>query len=209
MSALIAGVTLGFAAGISPGPLLSLVITTALARGFAAGLRVALAPLLTDAPIILLTLFAVRSVPAWAQSLLAGAGGLFVIYLGIDILRSAGTVELLAEQPPPVRARADWGRGALVNLLSPHPWLFWIAVGSPLLVGLAGQSAAVAAAFLLAFYLFLIGSKVAVAAAVAGGRRRLTQRWYRRLLLLSGVLLIGFGLLLLLDALRSSGVLHL
>jgi len=45
------GLGLGLAAGASPGPLLTLVVSSTLARGFGAGLRVALAPVLTDAPI--------------------------------------------------------------------------------------------------------------------------------------------------------------
>ena len=36
------GLTLGLGSGISPGPLLALVISTTLARGFKAGARVAL-----------------------------------------------------------------------------------------------------------------------------------------------------------------------
>ena len=50
------GIGLGLAAGISPGPLLTLVISTTLERGFRAGTRIAIAPLITDAPIIVVTL---------------------------------------------------------------------------------------------------------------------------------------------------------
>ena len=51
-----AGAALGLSAGFSPGPLLTLVLTETLHHGVKAGIRVALAPMITDAPIIVLTL---------------------------------------------------------------------------------------------------------------------------------------------------------
>ena len=42
MEAILLAFSLGLAAGLSPGPLLTLVVSTSLARGFGAGLRVAL-----------------------------------------------------------------------------------------------------------------------------------------------------------------------
>jgi threonine/homoserine/homoserine lactone efflux protein len=54
---LIAGIILGLSAGLSPGPLLALVISQTLKHGVREGVKVALAPLITDAPIILLTFF--------------------------------------------------------------------------------------------------------------------------------------------------------
>jgi len=56
MNYLILGLTLGLSAGITPGPLLTLVITASLRRGWAGGLQVALAPLITDAPIIIFSI---------------------------------------------------------------------------------------------------------------------------------------------------------
>ncbi|MEL7059947.1 MAG: hypothetical protein AAGN46_07975, partial [Acidobacteriota bacterium] len=51
------GLGFGTAAGLSPGPLMTLVVATALDRGAAAGARVAMAPLITDAPVIVLAVW--------------------------------------------------------------------------------------------------------------------------------------------------------
>ncbi|MCB0044623.1 MAG: LysE family transporter [Caldilineaceae bacterium] len=199
MTALLAGLTLGLSAGISPGPLMTLVMSTTLARGLRAGLQVAAAPLVSDAPVILLTLLVFTALPPWAEAVLTGVGGLFVLFLGAETLREARHATL-AVAPPPGRRTQDLWRGALVNLLSPHPWLFWLSVGAPLFVSAWRVSPANGAAFLLGFYLLLIGSKVTVALAVAGGRRYLTDVWYRRLLTASGLLLGVLGLLLIVQA---------
>ena len=51
------GFILGLSAGFAPGPLLTLVISETLQHDIKAGVKVALAPMITDLPIIMLTLF--------------------------------------------------------------------------------------------------------------------------------------------------------
>jgi threonine/homoserine/homoserine lactone efflux protein len=193
---LLTGVSLGFSAGIGPGPLTTLVITTTLERGFAAGLRIAIAPLLTDLPIILACLWIVNALRPEIAALLAIAGGLYLIWLGIKTLRSAQHAVLAGALHSSVRPREDLWRGFLVNLLSPNPWIFWLGVGGPILTEAWGITPVGALGFLVGFYSLLVGCKIALAWLVAGGRRYLTNSWYRRLLAASGLLLIGFGLLL-------------
>jgi threonine/homoserine/homoserine lactone efflux protein len=185
------GLGLGLGAALSPGPLLALVVTTTLARGFLAGVRIACAPLVTDAVIIAASLVLVHSLPARATGVLGVAGGLFVVYLGVQSLR---------EQPALVEAEpttnAELGRGALVNMLSPHPWLFWITVGGPVLLSAWAEGPLPAVGFVVAFFLLLVGTKIAVAAVVAGGRGRLTPTALHRAHRIAGVLLVVTGILL-------------
>jgi threonine/homoserine/homoserine lactone efflux protein len=199
MSAWWLGIGFGFTAGISPGPLLTLVITATLERGFGAGLRVALAPFLTDLPIIVLTLLFLQTLPAVFLALVSAGGGLFVLYLGVETIRHAGTARL-AIAPVQGALTQDLWRGTLVNLFSPHPWLFWLSVGGPLVSNLVHASWMQGALFLFGFYGLLVGSKIAIAAGIAGGRRYLSEGWYRRILLFSGGLLGLLGIGLLLDA---------
>ena len=193
MDALALGLSLGLGAGLAPGPLLALVIRSTLQRGAAAGAWVALSPLVTDAPIILVAVLLASELPEAALGALGLAGGLFVLWLALEALREA---------PEPVEAaaagrsaRRDVRRGALTNLLSPHPWMFWITVGAPIL---AGGGAGRAAVFLVTFYVLLVGSKAAVAAALGAGRERLlTGRGYGLALRGSALGLLAAGLVLL------------
>ncbi len=198
-SALAAGIALGAGAGMIPGPLTTLVLTTTLARGFGAGLRVAVAPLVTDAVVIIVSVLFLSAMPGWALQLISGVGGLYVIYLGVEAVRTARHATLVTSNATP--GRADFGRGIMVNLLSPHPWVFWIGVGGPLLIGYGAQGWGIAALYLVGFYLLLVGSKIVLAAVAAGGRQLLDDTWYRRLLVGSGVLLVVMGLLLFREAL--------
>lgn len=196
MQALLLGLSLGIGAGVAPGPLLAVVIRSTLEGGFAAGAKVACGPLVTDLPIIVLAAVLAASLPEAALAGLGLVGGMFVLWLGAEALRDVPEPVEAAVGGAPVAGSVR--RGALVNVLNPHPWIFWITVGVPIL---GGGSTAQAALFLAAFYLMLIGSKVAVAAALGAGRERLLRGpGYRWALRGSGLLLVVAGALLVAEA---------
>lgn len=56
MTALASGVLLGLSAGLAPGPILALVLAQTLRHGSREGCKIALTPLITDPPIILVAL---------------------------------------------------------------------------------------------------------------------------------------------------------
>jgi threonine/homoserine/homoserine lactone efflux protein len=190
---LLLGLGLGVGAGLAPGPLLALVITTALSRGFGPALRVAFVPLVSDSIVVVVSVFVVHALPDRAIGLLGVVGGLFVVWLGVEALR-----ELPVEvEAAPSGSGVAFRKGVLVNLVSPHPWLFWLTVGGPILVAAWAATPAGAIAFLVSFYAVLVGSKVVVAAVVAGGRRRLHPRALRRAHLVAGLLLLLTGVVLI------------
>ena len=58
MQFIITGIILGLSSGITPGPLLALVLSESLQHGAKAGMKVALAPVSCRIPIVALTLYA-------------------------------------------------------------------------------------------------------------------------------------------------------
>jgi threonine/homoserine/homoserine lactone efflux protein len=187
------GLSMGLSAGISPGPLLALVITASFRSGLRGGLLVALAPLVTDAPIIALSVLLAGRLPAGALRWLGTAGGLFVIWMGVEALRGAGTAVLPGSAPAQATPGRELGRGVLVNALNPHPYLFWAAVGGPALVAGWRMSPGHALAFLLPFYGMLVGTKMALAFLVSRQAGKLSLAWYRRLLAGSGLMMWVLG----------------
>lgn len=193
MAELVAGLSIGLAAGISPGPLQALIVTSTLRNGFGAGWRVAIAPLLTDVPIIVAAILAVGALPVTWAEVLGLVGGAVVIAFGTWEMRSAFRPIAVSEVGPTGR---DVWRGVLVNALSPHPWVFWIAAGAPFLVGAWTADPWRGVAFVAGFYILLVGSKVALAAGVAMSRSRLSAAWRARLIFTGGALLVVGGTLL-------------
>ena len=204
IAALAAGVLLGASAGLAPGPLLTLVISHSLEHGAREGTKVALAPLLTDAPIVAVAILASGwlSGSGWAVGVLSVAGGFLVARMGVGTLRSVphrfGT---------PKAEPRSLGRGALVNALSPHPYLFWMGVGVPLVAdSLREGGIAAVVLFLGTFYLLLVGSKALLAIFAGRSRALLAGRAYAWTMRALGALLLLFALLLIRDGLALLGL---
>lgn len=203
LSFLSIGIILGLSAGFAPGPLLTLVISETLQHDIKAGFRVAFAPILTDLPIVLFTIFILAQLADFHRVLgfISLAGACFICYLGIANLKTRG-VDLPKNQGAPKSLR----KGFLANLLSPHPYLFWLTVGGPTTVKAMAQGVYVAVAFVLSFYLLLIGSKVCLAVLVEKSRSFLQGKKYILTMRFLGFLLIILAVFLLRDGLRLLGV---
>lgn len=122
---LITGAFLGLTAGISPGPLLTLVITETLKYGRAGGIKVALSPLVTDLPIILFTLFIISELPGTdaVLGIISLAGCAFVAFLAYESIKTNGLEAHFSEE-----ASQSLKKGIIANFLNPHPYLFWLTV---------------------------------------------------------------------------------
>lgn len=199
------GMVLGLAAGLAPGPLLALVLAQSIRYGTREGLKVAAAPLITDVPIVILSVALVGAAASAATGLLGAislAGAIFVGYLGIESLRTTGV-----EAGRPDEAPRSWARGATVNALSPHPYLFWITVGAPVLLLAWEQGPLAAAAFLAGFYACLVGAKMVLAVVAGRSGGRLRGGAYRAVMAVLGGLLLLFAFRLGIEGLRLLGVL--
>ncbi len=204
-TALATGAVLGFGAGVAPGPLLGLTITATLRGGWVAGVRTAMAPLISDTPVVLLAVLVVASVPRSIEQALALAGGAVVVWFGLEALGQARHAELPEAGDEADERRRALRRGVVVNLLSPHPWLFWLTIGATqLTAAVRAASWPGPVAFLVGFYGLLVGTKVVVAVLLGVGRTRLRVRGYRRLLGVSGLLLVAAGVLLAFEAVPRS-----
>ena len=196
------GVSLGLGAGITPGPLLGLVINETLRNGWPAGVSVALAPLMGDIFVIACCLLLLPQLPPVTFPLLSLGGGFYVLFIGWETLR---TVPATAgpTTTSPGNTFQSLRKGLTVNLLNPHPYLFWFTVGGPFVIQSATQSAFGAIlAFLSGFYGCLVGSKVLLALLVHSGRARLQSRGYRLTLQISGMLLLVLGGMLVWEGIR-------
>lgn len=195
LTALFAGLSIGLGSGVAPGPLTGLAISTTLRSGLGPGLRIAVAPLISDSVIILLSLTLVSQLPDGGIKVLGIVGGIVVAAFGLEILWSAHKmgdteVQMGSEKPTKLHRLPVLAQGALINVLNPAPWIFWITAGSTILIGFWRESPTQAIVFLLAFYLTLVGAKIAIVVSLAATRHRMNARTYRLILTGSGILLL-------------------
>jgi threonine/homoserine/homoserine lactone efflux protein len=198
------GTLLGLTAGFTPGPLLVLVISQTLRHNIKEGIKVAIAPIITDLPILLVSLLILQKLSDFEMVLgcVSILGGIFVLYLGYESFRTKG-IELNVEE----HSSHALKKGVLTNALNPHPYIFYMTVGAPLMFKAMNTSIFWAATFLASFLLFLVGSKVVLAFIVGRSRTFLKNKVYILIMRILGILLLLFSLILFRDGLRLLGVL--
>ena len=190
---LITGATLGLAAGISPGPILALVIRESLQNGRKAGIKVATVPLFSDLPIVLLTLLILSRFSSYETILgiisMLGAG--FILLLAWESI----TVKPVQPEIKAPKFTTFW-KGVLANLFSPHPYLFWLLVGSPMVIKAWNINHWASVAFIAGFYLCIVGSKIIIAWLTDRSRNLLGSKGYLWVIrILGGVLVLLAGYL--------------
>lgn len=195
----VAGLSFGLSAGFSPGPLFAMVISQTIQYGLKEGIKTAVSPLITDVPIIIFSAFLLSGIQGHSSLLgvISLAGGLFLSFLAYENIRFKATPFELD-----TKTTSSITKGALVNALSPHPYLFWLMVGSPMLISSYAQGMASVAGFILSFYIALVGSKICLALIVNQSRDFLQGRTYTYIMKLLGIILFVFSFLLFKDALR-------
>lgn len=189
---LLQGLTLGFAASVQPGPFMAYLISQTLTHGFRRTWFAAFAPLLSDGPIIALALLVLIQLPGWLQRGLNLAGGAFILYLAWGAFQQWRSFTSLAAAPAPTGAGQSVARAAVMNALSPFPYIYWSLVNGPILLSGWAKSPWYGISFLVAFYSVLIGGLMALM-AVFGAARQFGDRASRFLLGISALALAVFG----------------
>lgn len=200
---LIAGITLGFIAGISPGPLLILVITETIKHNRKEGIKIALVPLISDLPIVLFSVFVVYKLSN--SDILLGIisflGAVFLLFLAWENIRVKSIeVNLNNEKTKTIK------KGVIANFLSPHPYLFWMLVGAPLTIKAWNNSMLSSVLFIAGFYVFIVGTKVAVAFLSEKSKDILSGRFYIIIVKVLGFVLLIFSIILIKDGFKFLNV---
>ena len=197
-----AGTLLGLAAGFAPGPLLLLVISETLKHSIKAGIKVCIAPLVTDVPIILLSLLILKRLEHFKPVLacISIAGGLFILYLSYESLKTRGMEFDLSS----VRS-SSFRKGVITNALNPHPYVFYMTVGAPIIFKGIHQNFLAVFSFVGTFLLFLVGCKVILAMGVGRSRTFLKGKIYIWVMRILGALLFFFSIILFRDGFALLG----
>ncbi len=187
---LLKGMILGLSAGFSPGPLTMLVLSETLNHNSRAGIKVGMAPLITDAPIVLLCYYVLAKFQN--VNLLLGSlsliGALYIAYLGIENFRiKPVTVETKNIKP------RSLSKGIMVNFLSPNPYVYWLTVGAPFMISAKQNSIWHLILYLVGFYVCLLGAKATIAIVAGKSKTFISGNIYLWINRVLGMLLILFA----------------
>lgn len=189
---LVQGIGYGLAAASQPGPFQTYLISQTLTRGWKRTLPAALAPLVSDGPIILICVLVLNQVPDWLQQVLYIAGGSFILYLSYGSFMAWKNFQTDMEAPASIETQSVL-KAALMNALSPGPYIFWTLVTGPILLRGWCELPLNGIGFLLGFYLTLVTSLVVII-LVFGTAANLGPKVNKTLLGISSAALFLFGL---------------
>jgi threonine/homoserine/homoserine lactone efflux protein len=200
---LISGMLFGLAAGATPGPLNTLVISETMRHGRKYGLMVAIAPILSDLPIILACVFVVASLEKFNTilGLISISGALYIAYLAYECftVKEADSVDT-AQAPQSLK------KGLIANVLNPNPYIFWLTIGATTIM--SGYRVGIAAIvfFLASFYICLVGVKITLAIIVDKFKSFMSSKAYIYILRTMGLALLIFSLIYLKEGLELLGL---
>jgi threonine/homoserine/homoserine lactone efflux protein len=188
---LMLGITLGFAAAVQPGPLLTYIISQTLKNGWRCTLPAAFAPLVSDIPIAAVILLILSQVPVWLTQALRLAGGFFLLYLAYGAFRTWRNFDE-TELAPLQSGGQSLLNAATVNWLNPGPYLGWSLVLGPLFLKGWRETPAQGIAVLVGFYATMVTSMIGVIILFAF-TRNLGARINRIMIGLTAIALALFG----------------
>jgi threonine/homoserine/homoserine lactone efflux protein len=189
---LIQGIGYGFAAAVQPGPFQTYLISQTLSKGWRLTLPAALAPLISDGPIIVVAVVVLSQVPVWFQRFLYIAGGLFILYLAYNafaVWRHYDEGGVVTDSP----GRQSVVKAAMMAALSPGPYIYWSLVTGPILLTGWREAPSNGLGFLVSFYATIVLSLSGII-VVFGTARQLGPKVNRALLGVSAITLVCFGL---------------
>lgn len=186
------GIVYGFSAAVQPGPFQTYLVSQALSKGWKRTLPAALAPLVSDGPIIVLCLLVLSQVPLWFQRFLYIAGGLFILYLAYRAYRSWRKFDsnLPTEE---AQTKQSVLKAALMNALGPGPYIYWSLITGPILLAGWRQTPIYGIGFLAGFYVISILGYTALIFMFSPAQK-LGPRVNRILLGVSAIALFCFGI---------------
>jgi threonine/homoserine/homoserine lactone efflux protein len=196
------GAFLGLAAGLSPGPLLAITISETIQHGKWEGIKVAVSPLITDLPIVLSVLFILSHLASFdfVIGIIAFFGASYLIYSGMESLKiKQESFELKLEKKDALK------RGVIVNFGNPHPYIFWLSIGGPIIFKSLNTNIWATILFVFGFYSLLVGSKVIVALIVEKSKYFIKSKYYFSIIRILGIAQILFGLTFIKMGLSSLG----
>jgi threonine/homoserine/homoserine lactone efflux protein len=187
------GFLIGLTGALAPGPTLVATINSSLAGGWSMGPRVTLGHAFVELLMVIIIIAGLSVAVSVYTPIIAAVGGVALVVFGVLTVVEARTASLSFSQTPSTSPR-PFLAGVLTSISNPYFWIWWLTVGSALLIGAYQGGLILTVAFILGHWGADLAWLTLVSASIHRGRFILDERYYRWILSLCGFFLIGFGL---------------
>ena len=189
---------IGLTGALAPGPTLVATVNSSLKDGWNAGPRVATGHALVE---VLVFVFIVGGLAAAMQQYsktISIIGGLALIVFGIMTAKESRNAAI-SMQAGQATGSAMFA-GIVTSAANPYFWIWWLSVGSALVLNSLNSGMIMAIAFMIGHWGADFGWYILISGSLDRGRSILSLNNYRRILGVCGVFLVCFGLYFLSSA---------
>jgi threonine/homoserine/homoserine lactone efflux protein len=192
LSTLILGFLIGLTGALAPGPTLVATINASLAGDWTTGLKVSLGHIIIETALFFLIILGLASVASPYTTEIAVIGGIALIVFGIMTIYGSRSASLGATQENVTTS--PYLAGLLTSAANPYFWIWWLSVGSALLIKSLAGGILLAAVFMLGHWTADTSWYVLVSTGVSKGKTILSDTAYHRIMAACGIFLVLFGL---------------
>jgi threonine/homoserine/homoserine lactone efflux protein len=189
---LVLGFLIGLTGALAPGPTLVATINASLAGNWTAGLKVSLGHIVIETAIFFLIILGLASIASPYTAQIALLGGIALIIFGIMTIAGSRTPTLSAT--PSHAVASPYMVGLLTSAANPYFWIWWLSVGSDLLISSLEGGILFAAVFMIGHWGADTAWYTFVSTGVSKGKTILADTTYHRIMAACGVFLVLFGL---------------
>ncbi len=190
--------TIGLTGALAPGPTLVATVNSSLERGWTAGPKIAMGHALVETWVFLLIVSGLALTAQQYSHYIAWLGGLALIAFGI--LTMKGSKSATISSPDGHAVGNPYLAGMLTSAANPYFWIWWLSVGSALVISGLQGGLVMAGIFMIGHWGADFGWYTLVSMSLDKGRAILSEANYRRILAVCGGFLILFGLYYLSNA---------
>ncbi|MDR1269749.1 MAG: LysE family transporter [Planctomycetaceae bacterium] len=177
------GILLGIHAGISPGPVTTLLVTESLLHGRRAGMKIAFVPVLTDLPVVAVIIPLLYYLTFDATTVIAVISMVGALILCGFSYESFSVTESRYERGEV--SRISLWKAVGMNFFNPNLYIYWITICGPLAVSGLYRGWATMFLFLATFYISITSVKLGLSLTVGSVRHSLNLKvivWINRFL---------------------------
>jgi len=182
---------IGLTGALAPGPTLVATVNSSLKTGWTAGPKIAAGHALVELVLFLLIVFGLAAAAQQFSSAIAIIGGLALVAFGLLTVKGSRSASLVSTTKN--NAGNAYLAGILTSAANPYFWIWWLSVGSALVIdGLRG-GLIMAGFFMLGHWGADFGWYTLVSSSLDKGRSIISEANYRRILATCGIFLVLFG----------------
>lgn len=183
---------IGLTGALAPGPTLIATIQTSIKGGWSMGPKVTLGHIIIESIVFILIFLGISATAMKFSRIIAAIGGTALIVFGLLTIRESSRLRINRLKQSPTDN--PYIAGFITGVTNPYFWIWWLSIGSVLLVSALQGGIALAITFILGHWTADASWYTIISTGVHKGKAILSYQGYKYALILCGSFLTLFGI---------------